>query len=97
LIYAIPRKIVINSNPLTDTRTYAITFVSRREDGNANNGNNFLTLGPGTISEIIEALDKKGKVLKKPEATDALTAIAERYDELGLAEVSNGIIEPGYF
>ena len=103
LIYAIPRKIVINSNPLTDAKTYTITFVSRRDNGDgdgnssANNYNNSITLGPGTISEIIEALDKKGKVLKKPEATDALTAIAERYDELGLAEVSNGIIEPGYY
>ena len=36
-------------------------------------------------------------MLEKPEATDALTAIAERYDELGLAENSNGIIEPGYY
>lgn len=97
LIYAIPRKIAINSNPLTDARTYTVTFVSRRDNGNGNNYNNLFTLGPGTISEIIEALDKKGKVLKKPEATDALTAIAERYDELGLAEVSNGIIEPGYY
>jgi hypothetical protein len=94
LIYAIPRKIAINANPLTDERTYTITFVSRRDNGIDNNQ---FTMGPGTISEIIEALDKKGKVLKKPEATDALTAIAERYDELGLAEVSNGIIEPGYY
>ena len=90
LIYAIPKKVVINNNPLTDSRTYTITFVSKRSKKP-------FTIGPGTISEIIEVLDKKGKILKKPEATDALTAIAEKYDELELAEVGDGITQPGYY
>lgn len=90
LIYAIPIKVVINNNPLTDSRTYTITFVSKR------NKKPF-TIGPSTISEIIEVLDKKGKVLKKIEATDALTAVAERYDELELAEIGDGITQPGYY
>ena len=90
LIYAIPKKVVINNNPLTDSRTYTIAFTSKR------NKKPF-TIGPSTISEIIEVLDKKGKILKKPEATDSLTAIAERYDELELAEVGDGITQPGYY
>jgi hypothetical protein len=84
LIYAIPVKVVINNNPLTDSRTYTITFVSKRSK-------KLFTIGPSTLSEIIEILDKKGKVLKKPEAIDALTAITERYDELELAEIGEGI------
>ena len=35
--------------------------------------------------------------MKKPDATDALTAIAERYDELELSEVGDGITQPGYY
>ena len=90
LIFAIPIKVVINNNPLTDSRTYTITFVSKKSKKP-------FTIGPATIAEIIEVLDKKGKVLKKPEATDALTAIVEKYDELELAEVNDGITEPGYY
>ena len=90
LIYAIPVKVVINNNPLTDSRTYTITFLSKRSKKP-------FTIGPGPISEIIEVLDKKGKIMKQPEAKDALTAIAERYDELELAEVGDGITQPGYY
>ena len=74
LIYAIPVKVIINNNPLTDSRTYTITFLSKRSKKP-------FTIGPSTISEIIEVLDKKGKIMKQPEAKDALTAIAERYDD----------------
>jgi hypothetical protein len=90
LIYAATVKVVKNDNPLTNSRTYTITFVSRKSKKP-------FTIGPGTIPEIIDVLDKKGKILKKPEATDALTAIAERYDELGLAEVGEDIAQPGYY
>jgi hypothetical protein len=80
----------INNNPLTDSRTYTITFESK-------SSKKPFTIGPATIAEIIEVLDKKAKVLKKPEAIDALTAIVEKYDELELAEVNDGITEPGYY
>ena len=35
--------------------------------------------------------------MKKPEAKDALIAIVERYEELELAEINDGIIQPGYY
>jgi hypothetical protein len=90
LIFAIPIWVVINNNPLTDSGSYSITFVSKKSKKP-------FTIGPATIAEIIEVLDKKGKVLKKPEAIDALTAIVEKCDELELAEVNDGITEPGYY
>jgi hypothetical protein len=90
LIYSIPVKILINNNPLTGNRTYTITFASMMDKKR-------FTIGPSTISEIIQALDKKGKILKKPEAIDALTAIAEKFVELGIAEISDETTEPGYY
>jgi hypothetical protein len=90
LVYATPVKVVINNNPLTDSRTCTITFVSKRDK-------KLYTIGPATIAEVIETLDKKGKILNKKEATDALTAVVERYDELGLAEIRDGITQPGYY
>jgi hypothetical protein len=90
LIFAIPIWVVINNNPLTDNRSYTITFESKKSKKP-------FTIGPATIAEIIEVLDKKGKVLKKPEAIDALTAIVEKYDESELADVNDGITEPGYY
>jgi hypothetical protein len=89
LIYALPTKVVINDNPLTGNTTYTITFVSKR------NKKPFTLTG--TISEIIAALDKKSKVMRPPEAKDALIAIVERYEQLGLAEIGDGITQPGFY
>jgi len=89
LIYALPTKVIINDNPLTGNITYTITFVSKR------NKKPFTLTG--TISEIIDALDKKSKVMRLPEAKDALTAIAERYERLELAEIGDEITQPGFY
>ena len=89
LIYAIPTKVVINDNPIDNTKTYQITFIGRSKKP--------FTIGPGSINYIIEELTSKGKVLKKNDAVDALTAILNRYEELGLAEVKESVTQPGYY
>ena len=89
LIYALPTKVIINDNPLTGNTSYTITFVSKR------NKKPFTLTG--TISEIITALDKKSKVMRPPEAKDALIAIVERYEQLELAEIGDGITQAGFY
>jgi hypothetical protein len=89
LIFAIPVKVVINDNPLDNTKTYQITFIGRSKRP--------FTIGPGSINYVIEELASKGKVLKKNDAVDALTAILNRYEEIGLAEVKESVTQPGYY
>jgi hypothetical protein len=89
LIFAIPIKVVINDNPLDNSKTYQVTFIGRSEKP--------FTIGPGSINYIIEELASKGKVLKKNDAVDAVTAILNRYEELGLAEVKESVTQPGYY
>ena len=89
LILAIPVKVIINDNPIDDCKTYQVTFVGRSKKS--------VTVGPGSISYIIEELVRKGKVLRKAEAVDALTAILNRYEEMGLAEIRESITQSGYY
>jgi hypothetical protein len=89
LILATPIKVVINDSPIDENKTYQVTFISKSKDP--------FTIGPGSINYIIEELVNRGKVLRKAEATDALTAILNRYEELGLAEVNESVIQAGYY
>jgi hypothetical protein len=89
LIYAIPTKVVINDNPINNAKTYQITFIDRSKKP--------FTIGPGSINYIIEELTSKGKVLKKNDAVDALTAILNRYEERGLAKIKESVTQPGYY
>jgi hypothetical protein len=89
LILAIPVKVIINDNPIDDSKTYQVTFTGRSKKS--------FTVGPGSISYIIEELVRKGKVLRKTEAVDAFTAILNRYEELGLAEIHESITQAGYY
>lgn len=89
LVLAIPVKVVINDSPIDDNKTYQVTFLSRSK--------NPFTIGPGSINYIVEELANKGKILKKAEAADALTAILNRYEELGLAEVNESVTQDGYY
>lgn len=83
LIFAIPIKVVMNDNPLDGSKTYQVTFTGRSK--------NPFTIGPGSIDYIIEELARKGKVLKKTDAVDALTAVLNRYEELRLAELKESV------
>ena len=89
LIFAIPVKVIINDSPIDENKTYQVTFIGRSK--------NPFTIGPGSINYIIEELASRGKVLRKAEAVDALTATINRYEELGLAEVNESVTQPGYY
>ena len=90
LILAIPVKIIVNDNPLDDSKTYQVTFVGREKES--------FTFGPGSISYIIEELVRKGKILRKAEAGDALTAILNRYEESRpSAEIRESVTQAGYY
>jgi hypothetical protein len=89
LIFAVPIKVVINDSPIDENKTYQVTFIGRSKKP--------FTIGPGSINYIIEELANKGKVLRKAEAVDALTATINRYEELGLAEVNESVTQAGYY
>ena len=88
LVLACPINVVINENPLDNTKTYQVTFIGRSKKP--------FTVGPGSIKYIIEELVSRGKILKKDEAVDALTAILNRLEESG-AEVRESVTQPGYY
>ena len=90
IILAIPRRVVINNNLLTDTRTYTITFVNKIDKIP-------LKIGPGSIDYIISELDSRNKILKKLDAGEALRAILNRYEEKELAEVTESVTQPGFY
>ena len=89
LIFAIPVKVIINDSPIDENKTYQITFIGKSKKP--------FTIGPGSINYIIEELVSKGKVLRKAEAVDALTATINRYEELGLAEINESVTQTGYY
>ena len=89
LIFAVPIKVIINDSPIDENKTYQVTFIGKSKKP--------FTVGPGSINYIIEELASKGKVLRKAEAVDALTATINRYEEVGLAEVNESVTQVGYY
>lgn len=89
LVFAVPIKVIINDNPIDENKTYQVTFIGKSKDA--------FTIGPGSINYIVEELANRGKVLRKAEAVDALTAILNRYEELGLAEINESVTQVGYY
>jgi hypothetical protein len=89
LIFAVPVKVIINDSPIDENKTYQVTFIGKLKKP--------ITIGSGSINYIIEELASKGKVLRKAEAVDALTATINRYEELGLAEVNESVTQVGYY
>jgi hypothetical protein len=79
---------VVNENPLDGSKTYQVTFLGKSKP---------FTIGPGSIDFILDGLINKGKVLRKAEASDALTALLNQYEEMGLADVNEKIPYPGYY
>ena len=89
LIMAIPIKVIINNSPIDENKTYQITFVGRSKKP--------FTIGPASINSIIDRLDTEGKVIRKPEATDALKAILQKYEESEMAEINESVTTQGYY
>lgn len=91
IIDAIPVRVIINDNPLDDTKTYELTFVHKSSRRPYN-------VGPGSVSHIITELQNKGRYIKDREtATQALQAILVEYEDLELAEINNRVPYSGYF
>jgi hypothetical protein len=84
-----PTKVIINDSPIDENKTYQITFIGRSKKP--------FTIGPCSINLIIDKLDSDGKVIRKPDATDALKGILQRYEELGLAEINESVTTQGYY
>ena len=90
IIDAIIIKLIKNDNPLDGTVTYKITFAYQ-------GSKKPFTIGPGSISYIIDELQEKALVLKKVEASDALTAVIREYERQALTEINDRIPTPGYY
>jgi hypothetical protein len=90
IIDAIPTKVIKNDNPLDGTTNYTITFIHK-------GSKKPFTIGPATISKIVEELSDRGRILKKAEAADALTAIIIRHEDMNIIEVNDRIPTPGYY
>jgi hypothetical protein len=89
LINAIPIKVIINDSPIDENKTYQITFMDRTKKP--------FTIGPCSINSIMDKLDSDGKVVRKLEATDALKAILQTYEDLKLAEINESVTTQGYY
>jgi hypothetical protein len=92
IIDAIPIKVVKNNNPLDKKGkpSFTITF--------AHTGSKKpFTIGPATISKIIEDLTDRGHVLKRLNAADALTSLLAAYDKTGKVVIDDQIPTPGYY
>jgi hypothetical protein len=80
IIDAIPLRVVRNENPLEENKiSFTVSFTSKGIKKP-------FTIGPATITEIIEELTKRGRIIRRFEATDALTSIIiayERKDKVG--------------
>ena len=72
-VYAVPVKVVINKNPLNGIKTYLVTFLDE-------SSKKHFTIGPCSINSMIEELNSNGKLYKKAEAVDALTAVLNKYE-----------------
>jgi Bifunctional DNA primase/polymerase, N-terminal len=88
-IEARPLKVKINESPIEETIKYQVTFIDKL--------NKAFTIGPCSITAMIEELNNRGLVIKKQEAVDALVKIIRRYQDLGLAEVTNTVLTQGYY
>ena len=89
-VYAVPIKVVVNKNPLNGSKTYLVTFLDESSKKQ-------FTIGPCSINSMIDELNSNGKLHKKAEAVDALTAVLNKYERLGLAEINESVTTQGYY
>ena len=89
IIDAIPTKVIINDNPLDGIKTYQVTFQHK--------GSRPITIGPGSISYLLEELQSKGRFVADREAKQALTGILVKYEDTGMAEITCKPPQYGYF
>ena len=93
VIDAIPTKdgVVRNENPLEESKiSFTVNFISKGLKKP-------FTIGPATIPQIIEELTKRGRIIKRFEATDALTSIIIAYERKEKIQINDQIPTPGFY
>jgi hypothetical protein len=91
IIDAIPLRVVRNENPLEENKiSFTVSFTSKGIKKP-------FTIGPATITEIIEELTKRGRIIRRFEATDALTSIIIAYERKDKVHINDQIPTPGFY
>jgi hypothetical protein len=90
IIDAIPKQVIIFDNPIDRNRKVQIQFESKSTK-------RLFTIGPGTISSIVDELQNRNMLIKKAAAMDALTAIISAFERDGNAIINDNITTPGYY
>jgi hypothetical protein len=86
----IPIRVIINDNPLDETKTYGITFMHKLSQRP-------IKVGQGNVNYIISELQAKGRYINDKESARALQALLVEYEDTGLAEINNRIPQSGYY
>jgi hypothetical protein len=89
-IDAIPKQVIIFDNPIDKNRKVQIQFESKSTK-------RLFTIGPGTITSIVDELQNRNMLIKKAAAMDALTAILSAFETDGKAIINDNITTPGYY
>jgi hypothetical protein len=83
IIDAIPLSVTRNENPLEENKiSFTVDFTSKGLKKP-------FTIGPATITEIIKELTKRGRIIRRFEATDALTCIIIAYEREGIVQIND--------
>lgn len=90
IIDAIPKQVTIFDNPIDRNRKVQIQFESKSTKRS-------FTIGPGTITSIVDELQNRNMLIKKAAAMDALTAIISAYERDDKAIINDNITTPGYY
>lgn len=93
MIDAIPTDVTIFSNPVDAAKAYKATFRHK----NANGITHYLTVGPGTVSYLLQELRVKGRFVKGKESDEALQSLLIEYEDRGIAKIDNRMPQPGYY
>jgi hypothetical protein len=91
IIDAIPLSVTRNENPLEENKiSFTVIFTSKGLKRS-------FTIGPATITEIVEELTKRGRIIRRFEATDALTSIIIAYERKNEVHINDEIPTPGFY
>jgi hypothetical protein len=90
IIYAVPKQVILFDNPIDRNRKVQIQFESKSTKRS-------FTIGPGTITSIVEELQNRNMLIKRAAAMDALTAIISAFERDGKGIINDNITTPGYY
>jgi hypothetical protein len=93
MIDAIPTEVTIFSNPIDASKTYKVTFRHKNSNGSTHS----ITVGPGSVSYLLQELRVKGRFVKGKESDEALASLLIEWEDRGVAKVDNRMPQPGYY